>query len=199
MDDKNFDSKKFDQKKYIKDYQKEHYKQFKAKIKNEEMDELNELLDNKNMNKTEFVLNAKLLLERGRMMKISELTKINTLNEKATLLCNARCDENFYDFYFKKPIEWLLENENKINDDYNNNIDKLKFDIILNTNLDDRCNLILSLKNGTVEEFCNYVNFIPYESLKTAEQNKVTKLYDEFKSIDDDYNSIKYFESICRR
>lgn len=75
MNDKNFEQKNFDQKKYIKDYQKEHYKQFKAKIKNEEMEELNKLLTDKKMNKTEFVLNAKFLLESGIMMGKSEKIK----------------------------------------------------------------------------------------------------------------------------
>lgn len=45
----------FNQKEYNAKYAKEHYKQFKAKIKTEEMDEINELLKEKNMNKTEFI------------------------------------------------------------------------------------------------------------------------------------------------
>lgn len=54
---------KFDKKEYDKKYHKEHYKQFKAKLKKQDYDELNELLKEKNMKKPEFILLAKKNLE----------------------------------------------------------------------------------------------------------------------------------------
>ena len=56
---------KFNQNKYIQDYRKQNYKQFKVELKVEEMDELNELLKKKKLNKTEFVKLAKNALETG--------------------------------------------------------------------------------------------------------------------------------------
>ena len=56
---------KFNQNKYIQDYRKQNYKQFKVELKVEEMDELNELLKKKKLNKTEFVKLAKNALEKG--------------------------------------------------------------------------------------------------------------------------------------
>ena len=56
--------KEFDQKKYIKEYQKENYKQFKATLKPEEMEKVNEFLKQNNMNKREFVLTAYKILQK---------------------------------------------------------------------------------------------------------------------------------------
>lgn len=50
--------KEFNQKEYIKEYQKENYKQFKTKLKPSEMEEINEFLEKNNMNKREFVKDA---------------------------------------------------------------------------------------------------------------------------------------------
>lgn len=50
--------------KYKNDFDKENYKQFKAKLKPEEMIEINNFLEKNNMNKREFVLIAKKILER---------------------------------------------------------------------------------------------------------------------------------------
>lgn len=50
--------KEFNQKEYIKEYQKENYKQFKTKLKPNEMEEVNQFLKDNNMNKREFVKNA---------------------------------------------------------------------------------------------------------------------------------------------
>lgn len=61
--------KVFDEKKYNKEYKKKHYKQFKAILKSQDLEDLNNLLKEKNINKSEFILSAKKLLERGIMMK----------------------------------------------------------------------------------------------------------------------------------
>ena len=65
--------KEFNQKEYIKEYQKENYKQFKTKLKPDEMKEINKFLKEKNINKRELVLKGKELLERemGNMKKVS--------------------------------------------------------------------------------------------------------------------------------
>ena len=48
-------------------YRKEHYKKFSVELKKETMEELNELLKKYNLNKTQFVLKAKELLENGKL------------------------------------------------------------------------------------------------------------------------------------
>ena len=59
---------KFDFNKYRNEYDKEHYSQFKAKLKKQDMEELNELLKKYGINKTQFVMKAKEKLERGRLI-----------------------------------------------------------------------------------------------------------------------------------
>lgn len=61
--------KEFNQKEYIKEYQKENYKQFKTKLKPDEMEEVNHFLKDNNMNKREFVLKA------SKLIKIDNLKK----------------------------------------------------------------------------------------------------------------------------
>lgn len=56
--------KEFNQKEYIKEYQKENYKQFKTKLKPNEMEEINDFLKENNMSKREFILKSKKLLEK---------------------------------------------------------------------------------------------------------------------------------------
>lgn len=49
------ESDKFNQNKYISEWKKQNKKQFKAELNISEMDELNQLLNDKELNKTEFV------------------------------------------------------------------------------------------------------------------------------------------------
>lgn len=51
-------NKKFNQSNYIKEYQKQNYKQFKVFLKKEEKEELDKLLKEKNMTKAQFLKNA---------------------------------------------------------------------------------------------------------------------------------------------
>ena len=132
-------------------------------------------------------------------MKINKLHEVNILNTKAGILVNHHTDEDFYDYYFENEISWLLDNKEKIEDDFSKNIDKLKFDIILNTNLDERIDLILSLKKTSIEEFSNYINYIPFSKLDRKSKSQVTKYFEEFKSIKDTHDTIIFFERICRK
>ena len=79
----------------------------------------------------------------GNDLKINDLVKINILEKRCEILLNCRIDDRFYDYYMFNKINWLLENEDKINNDYFNNLDKIKFDVILNSNLNERFNSIL--------------------------------------------------------
>ena len=49
---------KFNQQKYIQNYNKEHYKEFRAYLKQEEMIELQKLLKKMNLSKSDFLRNA---------------------------------------------------------------------------------------------------------------------------------------------
>lgn len=48
-------NEKFDQKKYINEYKKEHYTQFKVNLKKEENEELEEMLNEDKKTKAEFL------------------------------------------------------------------------------------------------------------------------------------------------
>ena len=61
-------------------------------------------------------------------MKIRKLEVLNILIEMAGAMLNHRVDDEFYDYYMLKELNWLIENRNKIINDYVNNYDKLKFD-----------------------------------------------------------------------
>lgn len=192
--------KKFNQAEYIKEFNKTHYSTFKVDLKKEEKEELDNFLKKKNLTKAGFLRNAiKDLKERGKInMKINELYKLNELNTKAGLLLNNSVDNDFYDFYMTKNLEWLLENKEKIENDYINNIAKLKFDIILNTDLIERQDLICGLINSSIEEFSNYINFIPYKILNERTKKDIEKKFEKFKSISNEYERINYFDTICR-
>lgn len=123
---------------------------------------------------------------------------IKKLNEKAKLLLNNRIDDEFYDFYMTKGEDWLLNNQEKIESDYNNNIDKMKFDIILNTKLEDRNKLIYNLVNSDIEEFSKYINYIPYIILNNKDKKEIEKKFNIFKNFEKDEERINYFDTICR-
>lgn len=123
---------------------------------------------------------------------------IRKLNEKARLLLNNRIDDEFYDFYMMKGDEWLLNNQEKIESDYNNNIDKMKFDIILNTKLEDRNKLICDLVNSDIEEFSKYIDYIPYIILNNKDKKEIEKKFNIFKNFGKDEERINYFDTICR-
>lgn len=71
--------KEFNQKEYIKEYQKENYKQFKTKLKPDEMEEVNQFLKDNNMNKRELVMFGMSLLKRKGMIKMTKVEKIENL------------------------------------------------------------------------------------------------------------------------
>lgn len=59
----------FNQKKYIKDWKKENYKQFKVEIKKEEKEELDKELKNNNLSGADFVRLALKGLKNGTLKK----------------------------------------------------------------------------------------------------------------------------------
>lgn len=127
--------------------------------------------------------------------KIHGLYDLNRLNEKCRILLNNHINDEFYECYFLNNLDWLIENQEKISNDFSNNLYKIKFDVIF-SDLDDRVNLILNIKD--LEEFAGYVYFIPFKILKKRKQNKIKKMFTEFQNIKDDYDKLKYFDSIKR-
>ena len=55
--------------KYKNEFEKENYKQFKTKLKPNEMEEVNRFLDKNNMNKREFVLKGCELIKIDNLKK----------------------------------------------------------------------------------------------------------------------------------
>ena len=90
--------KEFNQKEYIKDYQKENYKQFKTKLKPDEMEEVNQFLKDNNINKRELVMFGMSLLKRKGMIKMTKVEKIENLikdiRENAIENYLSKWDEN---------------------------------------------------------------------------------------------------------
>lgn len=65
----------FNKKEYDLKYDKEHYKQFKAKVKNEEMNKINNLLKEKNINKVEYIKLSYFLINLEDLKsKVKEIT-----------------------------------------------------------------------------------------------------------------------------
>lgn len=193
------EKEEFNQKDYINGYNRENYSQFKAYLKKEEKKEIDEYLNEKHLSKSEFILHSYTRFKEENRMKIQDLYKINTLDRKAALLLNNNIDNNFYDNYMFKDLEWLLENQNKIESDFNNNIDKLKFDIILNSNLDERVDLIINLKKAPIEEFSNYINYVPYSVLEQSVKDDIRNIFYAFRNINDNYELIEFFDRYRRK
>lgn len=133
-------------------------------------------------------------------IKIEELYTLNQLKEKCSLLNNLKIDEEFYNYYFKNEINFLLKFKEKIERDFKDNINDLKFDIILNSKFheDLKNKLILNLKKEDLYDFNNYINYIPFDLLKKSEKNKLENQFNKFKKLND-WESLVYFERIKRR
>lgn len=126
-------------------------------------------------------------MKNKEYFKIKNLYSLNVLDEKCTILLNNNINPDFYDFYFLNNLDWLLKNQDKINRDFYNNLDKIKFDVIF-SNLDERVNLILNIKD--LEEFEEYVSSKSDFDLQIK--------FNKFANIKDDYLKLKYFDSIKR-
>ena len=134
-------------------------------------------------------------MKNKEYFKIKNLYSLNVLNEKCKILLNNNINPDFYDFYFLNNLDWLIENKDKINQDFYNNLDKIKFDVIF-SNLDDRIKLILNIKD--LEEFTQYISIAPFKFLKKKRQNEILKQFNEFSKIKNQYKKLKYFDSIKR-
>lgn len=126
-------------------------------------------------------------MKNKEYFKIKNLYSLNVLNEKCKILLNNNINPDFYDFYFLNNLDWLIKNENKINQDFYNNLDKIKFDVIF-SDLDERVNIILNIKD--LEEFAEYVSSKSDFDLQIK--------FNKFANIKDDYLKLKYFDSIKR-
>lgn len=126
-------------------------------------------------------------------MKIKDLYELNTLHTKAGLLLNNGVNNEFYDLFSWKDLGWLIENKERIEEDFNNNIDKLKFDIIVNTNLSERVDLIINLAYESIDEFCKYMGYVKYEHANKKERAKIEKSFEKFKS-KSEFNRLVYFD-----
>lgn len=134
-------------------------------------------------------------MKNKEYFKIKNLYSLNVLNEKCKILLNNNINPDFYDFYFLNGLDWLIKNENKINQDFYNNLDKIKFDVIF-SDLDERVNIILNIKD--LDEFAKCICFAPLKFLKKRKQNEIIKQFNEFNNINNDYLKLKYFDRIKR-
>lgn len=83
--------KEFNQLEYIKNYDKEHYGKFSAKLKKEELKEINQFLAENNMNKREFILKTyKIEKLKDQVKKIISNFYISTEFSKEINLGSAK-------------------------------------------------------------------------------------------------------------
>lgn len=134
-------------------------------------------------------------MKNKEYFKIKNLYSFNVLNEKCKILLNNNINPEFYDFYFLNDLDWLIENQDKINNDFKNNLDKIKFDVIF-SNLDERVNIILNIKD--LDEFAKCICIAPLKFLKKRKQNEIIKQFNEFNNINNDYLKLKYFDRVKR-
>lgn len=104
----------------------------------------------------------------------------------------------FYNEFMFKSLEWLLKNENKINEDFNTHLEELEF-YVINSNLDERVELILGLKRKGIEDFSKYITSCPFQNITSKFMEELKLKFDLFKSIHDDYQAILYFDRIRRK
>ena len=131
-------------------------------------------------------------MKNKEYFKIKNLYSLNILNEKCKMLLNNSNKlhdeiQDFYDFYFLNSLDWLIKNEDKINQDFYNNLDKMKFDVIF-SDLNERVNLIVNITD--LEEFSEYVSSKSDFDLQIK--------FNKFANLKDDYLKLKYFDSIKR-
>lgn len=131
-------------------------------------------------------------MKNKEYFKIKNLYSLNILNEKCKILLNnsnklTDINPEFYDFYFLNGLDWLIKNQDKINNDFNNNLGKMEFDIVF-SNLDERVNIILNIKD--LDEFAEYVSSKSDFDLQIK--------FNKFANIKDDYLKLKYFDRIKR-
>jgi len=122
-----------------------------------------------------------------------EIIKLNKINEMAECLLNNNINNQKYDYYFKKDISWLLDNEEEIKKDFYSNVDKMKFYIIMNTKFLEDTKINLILKIDSLEEFTQYIHVVPFRFLKKKVQNNIVKLYNKFLN-SNDFEKIEFFQ-----
>lgn len=130
-------------------------------------------------------------------MKIRDLHKINELAVKVELMVNHQINTELYDHFCDKEINFLLENSNEIENDFKDNISKLTFDIIMETDLEERVDLILDIKN--VEEFTKYMSIIPFEALSKAGKREMNLAFESFKKMSTNYLKLRFFDQFARK
>lgn len=123
-------------------------------------------------------------------IKIDELYEIEILKEMCSKMVNVKIKTEFYDYYFLNSLDWLLKNKEKITNDFESNLNKMRFDILVNSyNLYSKYGLMILkqvLKEGK-EELKKYIN-LDYITIDEAYNNLIAK-----KS---DYARFKYFTRI---
>ncbi len=124
-------------------------------------------------------------------MKIKDLYDLERLNEMCSMLLNRRIDDEFYDYFMLKDLSWLLENQEKITNDFENNIEKMRWDILLNSKIINDIygyQALDSLLKDGVEKLSKYLNNEYYD--------KADEVYNKLINTKDDYLKMAYFKIV---
>lgn len=124
-------------------------------------------------------------------MKIKDLYDLERLNEMCSMLLNRGIDDEFYDYFMLKDLSWLLENEEKITNDFENNIEKMRWDILLNSKIINDIygyEALDSLLKDGIEKLSKYLNNEYYD--------KADEVYNKLINTKDDYLKMAYFKIV---
>lgn len=66
---------------------------------------------------------------RAFNMKIKNLYLINILEEMASISLNKRINDELYDYYMFNDLEWLLDNAERIINDFYSNINRFSWEL----------------------------------------------------------------------
>lgn len=134
-------------------------------------------------------------------MIISDLFQLNILREKCSILDRFTED---YDYYFINGLEWLLENQEKINKDFNALFLKKSIDfavLMQSHHLKATEYYFKSLEKLQYDFnlFSKCMNYLPFDILNEKEQRRITKLWESYKKIDNALEKSRFFEENKRR
>lgn len=125
-------------------------------------------------------------------IKIDDLDGLIILKKKASLLYNFTDIEFYKENYIGANLSFLLENEERINKDFEDNIGRFKFNILMDEQLIWSVGLRF-VNNLNLEDFSCIVSIIPFSLANKRLQNKLVKQYNEFLNFKNDtYLKVAY-------
>lgn len=119
-------------------------------------------------------------------MKIINLDELNKLEQMSRIMLNHNIDNDFYNYYMFNDINWLIENQEKIINDYESNKFKCIFDILINQNILDKTKILNKVISIGKDELKKYID----------SSFNIDEVYSSLINIKYDYKKLNYFERV---